>query len=100
MSVQIAEAKMRPESVKDVQAAAGKMFAAIDALQPEGIRYAWLMLADGETFAALVQVDDGVENPIPGLPEYQELQQRLAGSFAEPPKGAQPLTVLGSYRLF
>jgi hypothetical protein len=58
-----------------------------------------LLLADGQTFAALVQVDDGVENPIPSLPEFRELQELVEASRAEPPN-VQPLTVMGSYRLF
>ena len=99
MSVQMVQAKIKAESVTDVQAAAKNMFAAINAAQPEGIRYATLLLPDGETFVALLQVDDGVENPLPGLPELRELQEGLKGSLAEPPN-SQPLTVIGSYRLF
>ncbi len=99
MSVQMAQVKIIAESVTDVQAATKKMFAALDAAQPEGIRYASLQLADGETFVALVQVDDGAENPIPGFPEFRELQELVEGSRAEPPN-VQPLTVVGSYRMF
>lgn len=99
MSVHMAQAKVRAENVTDVQTAANKMFAALDAAQPEGVRYAWSVLPDGETFVALVQLDDGVENPIPGLPEFRELQESLEGSLAEAPS-SQPLTVVGSYRLF
>jgi hypothetical protein len=99
MSVQMAEAKIKAEGVTEVQAAATKMFAAIDTAQPEGIRYAWCLRPDGETFVALVQVDDGVENAIPGLPEFRELQEGLKGWLADPPN-AQPITVVGSYRLF
>jgi hypothetical protein len=99
MSVLMAQAKIKPEGVADVQAATKKMFAAINAADPEGIRYASVLLPDGETFVALLQVDDGVENPIPGLPEFRELQERVEGSLAEP-TGVQPLTVIGSYRLF
>jgi len=40
MSVHMVQAKIRRESVNDVQAATRKMFAAIDAAQPQGIRYA------------------------------------------------------------
>jgi hypothetical protein len=99
MSVQMAEAKIKPENVTDVQAAANKMFAAIDAAQPDGVRYAWCLSPDGETFFALVQVDDGMENPIPGLPEFKELQANIADWLAGPPS-AQALAVIGSYRLF
>ena len=95
----MAEAKIKAEGINELQAAANKLFAAIDAAQPEGIRYAWYLLPDGETFVALVQVDDGMENPIPGLPEYHELQKSLEGWLAGPPS-RQQLTVIGSYRLF
>jgi hypothetical protein len=99
MSVQMASAKIKPDGVPCVQEATKKMFAAISAAQPDGIRYASLLLADGETFVALVQADDGVENPIPGFPEFQELQEVVEGWRAEP-NNVQPLTVVGSYRLF
>jgi hypothetical protein len=99
MSVQMVHSKIKAESVADVQAATRKMYAAINAAQPEGIRYASCLLPDGETFVALVQVDDGVDNPLPGVPEFRELLELVEGSRAEPPN-AQPLTVIGSYRLF
>jgi hypothetical protein len=99
MSVQMASAKIKPEGVTDVQAATKKMFAAINAAQPNGIRYASLLLADGETFVAIVQLDDGVENPVPGFPEFRELQEVVERSRAEP-NNVQSLTVIGSYRLF
>jgi hypothetical protein len=67
MSVQMVQAKIKAEGLTDVQAAAKKMFAAIDAEQPEGIRYASCLLPDGETFVALLQVDEGVEKPLPAL---------------------------------
>ena len=99
MSVLMAQAKIKAEGVTDVQAATKKMFAAINAAHPDGIRYASVLLPDGETFVALLQVDDGADNPIPGLPEFRELHERVEGSRAEPPS-VQPLEVIGSYRLF
>jgi hypothetical protein len=99
MSVQMAQTRIKAESVTDVQTAVKKMLAAINAAQPEGIRYASCLLPDGETFVALAQVDDGVENPLLGLPEFRELQEVVEGSRAEPPR-VQPLRVIGSYRLF
>jgi hypothetical protein len=38
-------------------------------------------------------------NPLPRVPEFQELLEGVEGSRAEPPN-VQPLTVVGSYRLF
>jgi len=40
-----------------------------------------------------------VENPLPALSEFQELQENLKGWVAEPPTLEQ-LTVVGSYRFF
>jgi hypothetical protein len=99
MSVHMVQAKIRRESVDDIQAATRKVFAAIDAAQPEGIRYASSLLPDGETFVALLQLDDGVENPLPALPEFQEFIEGVEASRAEP-ADVQPLAVIGSYRLF
>jgi hypothetical protein len=99
MSVQMVQAKIKRESVTDVRGAAKKMFAAIDAAQPQGIRYASCLLPDGETFVALLQIDDGVENPLPGFPEFRELLEGVEASRPEP-ANVQSLTVIGSYRLF
>jgi hypothetical protein len=99
MSVLMAKAKIKTEGVADVKAATEKLFAAIDAAQPEGIRYASLLLADGQTFVAILQLDDEAENPVPGLPEFRELQEVVDGSRAEPNTVEQGM-VVGSYRLF
>lgn len=99
MSVLMAQAKIKAERVSDVRAATEKMFAAINAVQPEGIRYASLLPSDGETFVAIVQVDDGVDNPITGFPEFRELQEIVDSSRVEP-TSVQSWTVVGSYRLF
>src|SRR5262249_36225239 len=99
MSVEMVEAKIKAESVADVQAAAKKMFAAINTAKPEGIRYASCLLPDGETFVALLQIDDGMENPLPGLPEWREFFEGVEASRAAP-ANVQQLTLIGSYRLF
>ena len=99
MSVLMAKAKIKPASVGDVRAATEKLFAAIKAAQPDGIRYASLLLADGETFVAVVQLDDGVENPIPGFPEFRQLQEIVDAARAER-NAVDKWTVVGSYRLF
>ena len=91
MSVHMMEAKIKRESVTDVQAAAEKMFAAINAAQPEGIRYASSLLPDGETFVALLQVDDRVDNPLPGFPEFREFLEGVEASRAKL-ANVQPLT--------
>jgi NifB/MoaA-like Fe-S oxidoreductase len=99
MSLRMIQSKIRPERVADVEAAAKKVHVALNAAQPEGIRWASCVQPDEETIVALLQVDDGVENPLFDLPEYKELLEVVEGSRAEPPL-VEAWTVLGSYRLF
>ena len=68
MSVITVRATLKEEHVADAEAAVKRMFAAIEREQLEGIRYASIKLQDGVTFLALLELEDGVENPLPGLP--------------------------------
>ena len=97
MSVLMVRAKVKPEHVQELDVAAERMFAAIEKLAPEGIRYASGRLPDGVTYVALLQVNDGVENPLPALPEFQAFQAGLQSWVSEPP-AAEPLAIVGSYR--
>ena len=99
MSVLTVRATLKEEHVADAEAAVQRMFAAIEREQLEGIRYASIKLADGVTFLALLEIEDGVENPLPGLPEAQEFYERLPEWYVEPPE-VGPGTPIGSYRLF
>jgi hypothetical protein len=99
MSILTVRAKVKEEHVTEAEAAVKRMFAAIEREGLEGIRYASIKLADGVTFLALLEVEEGVENPLAGLPEAQEFYERLPGWYAEPPD-VGPGTLVGSYRLF
>jgi hypothetical protein len=99
MSVLMVRSKVKTENVGEVEAAVQRLFAAIQQAQPHGIRYASCRLADGVTYVATLELDDGVENPLPALPEFREFQANLKAWTAEPPIPEQ-LTVIGSYRLF
>lgn len=99
MSVLIVTAKVAPEHTGDIEASVQKMFAAIEREAPKGIKYASTKLADGVTYVAVLEVSDGVENPLPSIPEFQEFQQGLRGWVSEPPQ-AGPATVVGNYQFF
>jgi len=64
-------AQVKEEHVSDAEAAAKRMFAAIEREGLEGIRYASIKLDDGVTFVAVLELEDGIENPIPALPSPQ-----------------------------
>jgi hypothetical protein len=99
MNAMMLRAKVRAESVGDVDAAAKTMFAAIEQAQPAGVRYASCKLSDGVTFVVLLGLDEGIENPLATVPEFREFQENLKDWLAEPPIPEQ-LTVVGSYNLF
>lgn len=99
MSLLTIRATIKPESVAAVEAAAADLFAALDRRQPENIRYGSCRLVDGVTYLILLQVDEGTENPLPTLPEFQRFQAGLRDWSAGPPDAA-PAHVVGSYRLF
>ena len=42
------------------------MFKAIESAQFEDVGFAWLVLADGETFVVVARAEEGTRNPIPG----------------------------------
>jgi quinol monooxygenase YgiN len=99
MNVMMIQAKLKAENVSDVEAAADKMFAAVKAAQPGGVKYASLRLADGVSAVALLALDDPEENQLQAIPEFREFQEQLPEWLAEPPI-VEPLTLVGSYELF
>ena len=99
MPVMMLRAEVKPESVTDVEAAVAKMFVGIEQAQPEGVRYASCRLTGSTTFVILLQFADGIENPLPAVPEFNEFQASLPNWLAKPPVPEQ-LTVVGSYNLF
>ncbi len=99
MNVITVRATLKEEHVADAEAAAKRMFAAIEREGIEGVRYASIKLQDGVTFLALLELEDGLENPLPAVPEAQEFYASLPGWYTEPPE-VGPGTVVGSYRLF
>ncbi|HEY2638315.1 MAG TPA: hypothetical protein VGI66_00325 [Streptosporangiaceae bacterium] len=99
MPVLMARSKIKPENVADAEAAIEKVFSAIEQAQPAGVRYASSKLADGITFIVLLELEDGVDNPLAALPAVVEFQENLKRWMAEPPTVEQ-MTVIGSYQLF
>jgi hypothetical protein len=99
MTVQMVRFTTTEDRVADVEAGIETVIAAIDRAQPAGMRYTACRERDGVTFLLLLELDDGVENPLPAIPEARAVQQQMAGWAATPP-APEPLAVVGSYRLF
>lgn len=77
-----------------------KVFSALEAASPEGLRYVSFMLEDGLTFVhiALVDTEDG-KNPLIALPEFQAFIADISSRCDEPP-AASPAEMIGSYGVF
>jgi hypothetical protein len=100
MPVVIVSYQVKEDSVPDVEAGIARMMTAIKQAQPPGIRYALAKLPDGVSFVGLLELADGVENPLPTIPAAAEFQGNLAGWVTGEPPVPAPLEVVGSYRWF
>ncbi|MFY0534500.1 hypothetical protein [Nannocystis pusilla] len=87
---------VQAEDTPQLDAAIERLFAAVHREQPVGIRYWYGRLPDGVTYVALLELDDGVANPLPSLREGRQFQEELRRFTAAPLP--EPVTMLGSYR--
>ncbi|GHO99412.1 hypothetical protein KSF_094600 [Reticulibacter mediterranei] len=98
MNVLMIRAKAQAAHVTDLEAAVKGVFAGLDREQPQGICYLSCRQSDGLTYTILLELDEGVDNPLPALPEFRAFQEGLRQWIAEPPT-SEPVTVIGSYRI-
>jgi len=99
MGLMMVRAKIKVDSIDEIEAAGRKLFSAIDRERLQGIRYASFRLPDGVTYLNFLQLEDGIQNPLPALPEGKEFGEKLKSWLAEP-VSSEPLAIIGSYRLF
>ncbi len=99
MTVTVIRSTIKPECADSAEAGVQRLFAAIQRAEPHGIRYASTHLADRLTYLAILEVEDGVENPLPSIPEFVQFGEELKSWTAGPPE-REMFTVVGSYRLF
>jgi hypothetical protein len=99
MTVMMLRYQVADEGAGEVAAAAKAVFASLDADRPKGLHYAYGRLADGD-FVALMELDEGVENPLFGIEAARALQATIAKWVVGDAPAPQPLDLLGSYGLF
>jgi hypothetical protein len=99
MSVLMVRQKVKDGRVEEAEAAARDLFAALDRVRPEGLRYASTRVVDSAIFVALVELADGIEDPRPAIPEFQRFLEQLKDLVDGPPV-MEHLDVVGSYNLF
>ncbi|MEV5829314.1 hypothetical protein AB0L25_27510 [Spirillospora sp. NPDC052242] len=100
MPVFVLSYQVSDEGVAEVAEAVEKAFAAVKAHRPEGVRYAYLRRAGSAEFVALLELAEGMENPLPGIAEARELQATVAKWAVGPAPAPRPVEVLGDYGMF
>lgn len=99
MSVVMVRQKVKEGSLEAAEAGVRELFATLDRVRPEGLRYASTRVVDSSTFVILVELDDGIEDPRPAVPGYLGFQEELKGWVDGPPE-IERLDVIGTYELF
>jgi hypothetical protein len=99
MSVVLVRQKVKDGSVQAAEAAVRDLFATLDRVRPEGLRYASTRVVDSSTFVILTELADGIEDPRPAIPEFLRFLEQLKGWLDGPPV-IEHLDVVGSYELF
>lgn len=88
--------KVNKASLPAFEAARASIMSAIAKEQPSGIRYTWCKLADGQTFVGILELEDGIENPLPKLSVGREFLENIKNWVSEPPQ-RQEMEVIGSF---
>jgi hypothetical protein len=98
MNVQMARFKVKPSCANQFEEAAKGVFAAVRENQPKGIRnYVLCRLSDGFTYLGLLELHDGMSNPLLEMPEGKKFLESVQNWVAEAPVRDQ-LTSIGSYQ--
>jgi hypothetical protein len=99
MSVVLVRQKVKDGSVQEAEAAARELFATLDRVRPQGLRYASTRVVDSSTFVILTELAEGIQDPRPAIPEFLRFLDQLKGWVDGPPV-IEHLDVVGSYHLF
>src|SRR6266498_220426 len=99
MSVTMVRQKVKDGSVEEAEAAARDLFATLDRVRPQGVRYASTRVVDSSTFVILLELADGIKDPRPAIPEFLRFLEELNGWVDGLPV-IEHLDVVGSYNLF
>ena len=74
MAIMMVRYEVGEDDVAEVVNAIEQTFAALAERKPHGVRYLYLRRSSGAEFVALLELDDGVENPLPAITAARHLQ--------------------------
>ena len=97
MPVLMIRCQVTEDGIAEVGRAVEAAFAALNAQQPKGVRFAYYRRPDSAEFVGLLELDEGIENPLPGIGAARNLQSIVAKWVVGNAPTPQPLERLGSY---
>lgn len=96
MRLFIVRLEIKPEAVEEFAEARDKLLAVLEKEKPNGIRYTWCAGVEKTMFVGLLELADGIENPLLGLEAGKEFLANLQRWVTRPPI-REEFTVLGTY---
>jgi len=97
MPVLMVRYQVAEQGVAEVTQAVQTAFEAVRAQRPKGLRFSYFHRAGSTEFIALVELDEGIENPLFGIEAARALQATVARwAVGEPPK-PQAVERIGAY---
>lgn len=97
MRVVMAQFTIKEESLQEFAAARDRILSQLRNEQPKGIRYTWCAMPDGRSFIGWLELDEGIENPLPGLEAGRAFMNRVQNWIAAA-STREELQVVGSWR--
>lgn len=85
------------DGVDEVIGAMEATFAALREQRPEGVRYAYWHRAGGTEFVALLDLEEGMPNPLLEIEAARTLQKAVAERVRGTPPTPHHLTLLSTY---
>jgi hypothetical protein len=85
MRMLMARFQIKEDAIEAFTEARDKLLLALSQEKPKGIRYLWSALPDRASFVGLLELEDGVENPLPSMEAGKEFLNNLLGWVASPP---------------
>ena len=101
MSVLMIRYQVPEEGTAAVASAVKAAFAALEAEQPEGLRFSYYRRVGSPVFVGLLELDEGVKNPLPDIAASRELQATVAQWAGKRPSSAaaRPARILRPHPL-
>lgn len=97
MRVLMAQFKIKPDSLDQFETVREKILLALSRERPNGVHYTWCRLPDGVSFMGWLELDKGVENPLPNMDAGREFMENIRNGVTGPPI-REELDVVGTYR--